>query len=103
MSTLSSTTRTRTRRPRSKPDRSTALVLDLPTAYYATGVYIDNSFIVGELPAAGVPDEWGLVLAKDSPLTDQVTAAMDTLRDNGTLDEITATWLGEGAGVTKLQ
>ncbi len=79
------------------------LVLDLPTAYYATGVYIDNSFIVGELPAAGVPDEWGVVLAKDSPLTERVTAAMDTLRDNGTLDEITDKWLGEGAGVTKLQ
>lgn len=79
------------------------LVLDLPTAYYATGVYIENSFIIGELPAAGVPDEWGLVLAKDSPLTETVTAAVDTLRENGTLDEITETWLGEGAGVTQLQ
>ncbi len=79
------------------------LVLDLPTAYYATGVYIDNSFIVGELPTAGIPDEWGVVLAKDSPLTPAVTAAVDTLRENGTLDEITEEWLGEGAGVTQLQ
>lgn len=79
------------------------LVLDLPTAYYATGVYIENSFIVGELPTAGIPDEWGLVLAKDSPLTADVTAAVDALREDGTLDAITDEWLGEGAGVTKLQ
>jgi len=79
------------------------LVLDLPTAYYATGVYIDNSFIVGELPTAGIPDEWGLVLAKDSPLTERVTAAVDALRENGTLEAITQEWLGEGAGVTLLE
>ncbi|AZS36059.1 ABC transporter glutamine-binding protein GlnH [Microbacterium lemovicicum] len=80
-----------------------AIVLDLPTAYYATGVYIENSFIVGELPIAGVPDEWGLLLPKDSPLTADVTAAVDALREDGTLAEITDTWLGSGQGVTKLQ
>jgi polar amino acid transport system substrate-binding protein len=80
-----------------------ALVLDLPTAYYATGVYIENSFIVGELPAAGVPDEWGLLLPKDSPLTAAVTAAVDQLRSDGTLQEITDEWLGSGQGVTLLK
>lgn len=80
-----------------------AIVLDLPTAYYATGVYIEDSFIVGELPAAGVPDEWGLLLAKDSPLTDAVTAAVDELREDGTLDAITEEWLGSGQGVTLLE
>lgn len=79
------------------------LVLDLPTAYYATGVYIENSFIVGELPAAGVPDAWGLLLGKDSPLTERVTAAVEALRENGTLDAITDEWLGSGQGVTLLQ
>ncbi|GAB3603971.1 ABC transporter substrate-binding protein [Microbacterium aureliae] len=80
-----------------------AIVLDLPTAYYATGVYIEDSFIVGELPAAGVPDEWGLLLPKDSPLTPGVTAAVDELREDGTLDEITDEWLGSGQGVTLLE
>ena len=80
-----------------------ALVLDLPTAYYATGVYIENSFIVGELPAAGVPDEWGLLLAKDSPLTAKVSAALDELRADGTLQTITDEWLGSGQGVTLLK
>lgn len=80
-----------------------AIVLDLPTAYFATAVYIENSFIVGELPAAGVPDEWGLLLAKDSPLTARVTAAVDELRADGTLDAITQEWLGEGQGVPLLR
>jgi polar amino acid transport system substrate-binding protein len=78
-------------------------IIDLPTAFLATALYIDNSFIVGELPAGGVADEWGVVLAKDSPLTDNVTAAVDELRDNGTLTEITDQWLGAGSGVTLLK
>jgi len=80
-----------------------AIVLDLPTAYYATGVYIEDSFIVGELPAAGVPDQWGLLLAKDSPLTAAVSAAVDAIRANGTLQAITDEWLGSGQGVTLLK
>jgi len=80
-----------------------ALVLDLPTAYLATAVYIEDSFIVGELPAGGVPDEWGVLLAKDSPLTARVSAALDELRADGTLAAITEEWLGAGQGVTLLQ
>jgi len=81
-----------------------AIVLDVPTAYVAANFYIDNSFIVGQLPAAGVPDQWGLLLAKDSPLTASVTAAVDTLRDNGTLAALEETWLSVlTAGVPLLQ
>jgi len=80
-----------------------AIVLDLPTAYYATGVYIEDSFIVGELPAAGVPDEWGLLLAKNSPLTAAVTAAVDAIRASGQLQAITDEWLGSGQGVKLLK
>ncbi|WP_314507817.1 transporter substrate-binding domain-containing protein [uncultured Microbacterium sp.] len=80
-----------------------AFVIDLPTAYLATALYIDDSYIVGELPAGGVADEWGVVLAKDSPLTDRVSEAVDALRDDGTLAAITDEWLGAGQGVTLLQ
>jgi polar amino acid transport system substrate-binding protein len=80
-----------------------AFVIDLPTAYLATALYIDNSYIVGELPAGGVADEWGVVLAKDSPLTERVSEAVDALRDDGTLAAITDEWLGAGQGVTLLQ
>lgn len=72
-----------------------AIVLDTPTAYVATVVpYIENSFVVGQLPAAGVPDQWGLLLAKDSPLTGRVSEAVDALREDGTLDDLEQTWLG---------
>ncbi len=80
-----------------------AFVIDLPTAFLATALYIPDSFIVGELPAGGVADEWGVVLAKDSPLTDRVSAAIDELREDGTLAALTDEWLGAGQGVTLLQ
>ncbi|MFT4137163.1 ABC transporter substrate-binding protein [Microbacterium sp.] len=81
-----------------------AFVIDLPTAYAATNFYIENSFIVGELPLGDVPDQWGVVLPKDSPLTGAVTAAVDDLRENGTLDELTDQWLGVlQEGVTLLK
>lgn len=70
-----------------------AIVLDLPTAYVAANFYIEDSFIVGELPTAGVPDQWGLLLPKDSPLTAQVTAAVDELREDGTLAALEEEWL----------
>ena len=72
-----------------------ALVVDLPTAFYLTAVEITDGEIVGQLDGAvGVPDQWGLVLAKDSPLTDAVNEAIQSLIDSGKLAEITSTWLG---------
>lgn len=75
-----------------------AMVVDLPTAFYLTGVELTDGIIVGQLPGdetAG--DEFGLVLAKDSPLTADVTAAVDALRDDGTLQELADTWLADAA------
>ncbi len=79
-----------------------AIALDLPTAFYTTAVEIDNSFIVGELPQAGISDEWGIVLPKGSALTERVSEAIEKLRDSGKLQEITDKWLGAEAGVAKL-
>ena len=81
-----------------------AIVVDVPTAFYITGVELDGGLIVGSLPAVdGDTDEWGLLLAKDSPLTDEVTAAVDALREDGTLDALVAEWLGSDAGVAELK
>ena len=81
-----------------------AIVVDLPTAFYITGVELDGGLIVGALPEIdGVTDEWGLLLAKDSPLTERVTAAVDALRANGTLDALVAEWLGADQGVAELK
>ncbi|MBT2500241.1 amino acid ABC transporter substrate-binding protein [Agromyces sp. ISL-38] len=76
-----------------------AIVVDLPTAFYLTSAELDGGKIVGQLPATtGGGDAFGLVLAKDSALTADVTAAVDALRENGTLDALATEWLaGEGA------
>jgi len=73
-----------------------AIVVDLPTAFYLTGAELTDGVIVGQLPQPDGKsgDEFGLVLAKDSPLTADVTAAVDALREDGTLDELATKWLG---------
>lgn len=81
-----------------------AIVVDLPTAFYITAVELDGGVIVGSLPDIdGETDQWGLLLAKDSPLTAKVSAAVDALREDGTLDALVAQWLGADAGVPVLQ
>lgn len=80
------------------------LVVDLPTAFYLAAVEIEGGKIVGQLPAdPNTPEQFGLLLAKDSPLTDCVTQAVDNLRANGTLAEIEAAWLAADQGAPVLQ
>jgi len=80
-----------------------ALVTDLPTAFFMSAVQLDNGVIVGQLPASGTPEQFGLVLEKDSPLTDCVSKAVDSLRAAGTLDELKDKWLAQAAGAPVLQ
>lgn len=81
-----------------------ALVVDLPTAFYLSAVEITDGVLVGQLPAnAGVSDDWGLVLAKDSPLTQAVNDALAALVSSGKLEEITNTWLGSDQGAPVLK
>jgi polar amino acid transport system substrate-binding protein len=72
------------------------IVVDLPTAYYMTAVQLEDGLIVGQLPLAeGEGEQFGAVLAKGSPLTPCVTSAVDALREDGTLDEISQEWLAQ--------
>lgn len=80
-----------------------AIVVDLPTAFYLTGVELTDGVIVGQLPETEGGDAFGLVLEKDSPLTDDVTAAVDALRDNGTLDELAQEWLADAGEAPVLE
>jgi polar amino acid transport system substrate-binding protein len=80
-----------------------AIVVDLPTAFYLTGVELTDGVLLGQLPLSGIADEWGFVLEKDSPLTADVSAAVDALRASGKLQEITDEWLEAGAGAPVLQ
>jgi len=80
-----------------------ALVTDLPTAFFMSAVQLKNGAIVGQLPASGTPEQFGLVLEKGSPLTDCVSQAVDSLRDDGTLDQLKDKWLAQAAGAPVLQ
>ena len=68
------------------------VVVDLPTADYITNVQLDNSTIVGQFKG-GVPEHFSAVLAKDSPLTPCVEAAIDTLINEGTLEALASQFL----------
>jgi polar amino acid transport system substrate-binding protein len=79
------------------------LVVDLPTAFYMTAVEIEGGVIVGQLPdAGGETEQFGLLLDKDSPLTECVTQAVDSLREDGTLDAIEQEWLADVADAPEL-
>lgn len=80
-----------------------ALVTDLPTAFYNAYGVLDNGVLVGQFDSSAGGDKLALLLAKGSPLTAAVTKAVDTLRDNGTLDELAATWIADNAGATVLK
>ena len=75
-----------------------AIVVDLPTAFYITAAELDNGVIVGQLEDSGKGgDQFGLLLAKDSPLTDCVSKAVDALQDDGTLADLEKQWLSDVA------
>lgn len=79
-----------------------ALVTDLPGAFYVRDAQLDDGVIVGQLESSEGGDEFGFVLPKGSALTEDVTAAVDALRDNGTLDALAAEWIADqGAPVLK--
>ena len=79
-----------------------AIVLDLPTALYASCCELDAGKIVGQLPTAVKGDQFGLVLDKGSKLTAAVTKAVDDLRADGTLAKLEEKWLTADAGVPVL-
>ncbi len=70
-----------------------AVVADLPTAF-AVANELREGVMVGQLPSvSGDVEQLGMVLDKDSPLTRCVSWAVDTLRDDGTLERLQQQWL----------
>ena len=80
-----------------------AIVLDLPTALYASCCELDGGTIIGQLPTADKGDQFGLVLDKGSKLTAAVSKAIDELRADGTLAALEEKWLTADAGVPVLK
>ncbi|GAB2956230.1 ABC transporter substrate-binding protein [Streptomyces heilongjiangensis] len=73
-----------------------AIVVDLPTAFYITAAEVTDATIVGQFEnKGGTPEQFGLVLDKGSALTPCVTAAVDALREDGTLARIEQKWLSD--------
>lgn len=79
------------------------LVVDLPTAFYLSGVEVKNGLIVGQLPSTGSGDQFGLLLSKGNKLTACVSAAVDAITADGTLAAITDKWLATDAGAPVLK
>lgn len=78
-----------------------AVIFDLPTALFVTGVQMDNGKIIGQFPTDvnDSPDNFGLVFAKGNPLVACVNAALSEMKSDGTLAAIEDKWLASGAGV----
>jgi polar amino acid transport system substrate-binding protein len=72
-----------------------AIVADVPTALYISGVEIEGSKLVGQFPTVeGVPaDDLGLLFDKDNPLIECVNTALATLTSDGTLKALADEWL----------
>jgi polar amino acid transport system substrate-binding protein len=73
-----------------------AVVVDLPTALYLTAAQVPSATIVGQFSAPG-GDQWGALLAKDSPLTACVSRAIEDLRASGELGKIENRWMSQAA------
>ncbi|MFE5589885.1 ABC transporter substrate-binding protein [Streptomyces sp. NPDC056549] len=81
-----------------------AIVTDLPTVFYLAGAELDNAKIVGQFGyAGGTPEEFGLLLPKNSGYTSCVNRALSSLKADGTIAELTEKWLSASANVPELK
>jgi polar amino acid transport system substrate-binding protein len=72
-----------------------AVVSDLPTALFIANVEFDGAGkVFGQIEGSGT-DEFGLLLPKDSPLTECADLALSALKDSGELEQITTKWMSE--------
>ena len=75
------------------------IVVDFPTALYMAAVQLDDGKVVGRLAAPGGGEYFGVVLEKDSSLTECVNEALQQVKDDGTLDRLEREWLTGSAPV----
>lgn len=80
-----------------------AIIADVPTAFYLVGAELDGATLVGQFePRTGESEEFGLLLDKGSALTPCVSAAVDALADDGTLEKLQTQWLSTEVDVPEL-
>jgi polar amino acid transport system substrate-binding protein len=78
------------------------IVVDLPTAFYVTAVQVPNSKILGQF-ASTTGEHFGMVFQKGNPLRACVNTALASMKRNGTLKRIQATWLSKVVSVPVLK
>jgi polar amino acid transport system substrate-binding protein len=67
---------------------------DAPTAYVNVLIgQVENGVVVGQFPAIGDQEYFGLVFAKGNPLVGCVNQAIEALKADGTLEALEAQWL----------
>ncbi len=71
-----------------------AVILDMEPAGYFSESFKD----ITVLDETFEPEEYAIAVAKGSPLLDSINSALDEIQKNGTLDEITANWIGDEKG-----
>jgi polar amino acid transport system substrate-binding protein len=81
-----------------------AIVTDIPTVFYLASSELTNGRIVGQFSYDGgsSPEEFGLLLQKNSALTGCVDQAIGKLKANGELASITKKWLADAADAPEL-
>ncbi|MFD0705336.1 ABC transporter substrate-binding protein [Alloscardovia venturai] len=82
-----------------------ALVVDTPTAVNMvnSGQAGSNGKVLGQIANSEDKEGMGIVLPKGSKLTSKVTKAINTLKENGTLDKLQKKWLSEYTELTVLK
>lgn len=76
-------------------------LFDLPTALFTSAVLLDDGVVLGQFPAsmATNPDQFGLLMANESPLKPCVDEGVRKIKEDGTLLRIEAEWLQQTTGV----
>jgi polar amino acid transport system substrate-binding protein len=77
------------------------IVVDFPTGLFMAFVQLEDQggSVIGRLPAQDGGEYFGVVLEKDSALTDCVNTAITALRDDGTIEKLEQKWLGGSAPI----
>lgn len=79
------------------------LVVDLGSAFFVIAVQLSDGVIVGQFPTSAQLDQIGMVLEKDSPLTECVNEALAAVRDSGELQAIYDATITQAQGVPVLE
>jgi polar amino acid transport system substrate-binding protein len=78
------------------------IVVDLPTALYLADPFVQevkNGVVVGQFATAATGEYFGMTFAKGSSVVACVNQALDAMKSDGTLAQITTTWLSQKTNV----